>query len=309
MYMADYVNIFIPLVTHTDEQKIYGAKSEIIYIRTNASVPSVPQDPISVSNSSLQIILKWKPPSYPNGNITHYMVSWEQQSEDNELYELDYCLKGLKLPSWTWSPPLVEDHIKHNGTEDEKKIEICCTCPKTDSQIQKELEESAFRKTFENYLHNEVFVQRPAEGSRRRQDLGRVANSTMVAPTTLGLLNMWYRIEIQACNREALTVCSIAAYISARTMPEVKADDIVGPVTHVEENKPPETEEYELDFENMESIPLDPASYSQRDEILGQDNGPSLGFKGNYEEHIPYTHMNGGKKNGRILSMPHSSPS
>lgn len=25
------------LVTHTDEQKIYGAKSEIIYIRTNAS--------------------------------------------------------------------------------------------------------------------------------------------------------------------------------------------------------------------------------------------------------------------------------
>ncbi|XP_039202731.1 insulin receptor-like [Crotalus tigris] len=76
-----------------------------------------------------------------------------------------------------------------------------------------------------------------------------------------------------------------------------------------EENKPLETEEYELDFENMESIPLDPASYFQRDEILGQDNGPSLGFKGNYEEHIPYTHMNGGKKNGRILSMPHSSPS
>lgn len=128
----------------------------------------------------------------------------------------------------------------------------------------------------------------------------------MVAPTTLGLLNMstttpvvpeepkpfqmmvfkesvvisnlqhftGYRIEIQACNREALTVCSVAAYVSARTMPEgekafpnwvlsnqhvykrkheagllictdwlfpspsvlyllVKADDIVGPVTHV----------------------------------------------------------------------------
>ncbi|XP_058019223.1 insulin receptor [Ahaetulla prasina] len=253
------------LVTHTDEQKIYGAKSEIIYIRTNASVPSVPQDPISVSNSSSQIILKWKSPSHPNGNITHYMVSWEQQSEDNELYDLDYCLKGLKLPSWTWSPPLVEDHFKHNGTEGEKRNEECCTCPKTDSQIQKELEESAFRKTFENYLHNEVFVQRPAEGSRRRRDLGRVANSTMVAPTTVGLLNMstttpevpeepkpfqmmvfkesvvisnlqhftGYRIEIQACNREALTVCSVAAYVSARTMPEVKADDIVGPVTHV----------------------------------------------------------------------------
>lgn len=56
--------------------------------------PSVPLDPISVSNSSSQIILKWKPPSDPNGNITHYLVSWERQAEDSELYELDYCLKG-----------------------------------------------------------------------------------------------------------------------------------------------------------------------------------------------------------------------
>ena len=56
--------------------------------------PSVPLDPISVSNSSSQIILKWKPPSDPNGNITHYLVFWERQAEDSELYELDYCLKG-----------------------------------------------------------------------------------------------------------------------------------------------------------------------------------------------------------------------
>lgn len=76
-----------------------------------------------------------------------------------------------------------------------------------------------------------------------------------------------------------------------------------------EENKPLETEEYEMDFENMESIPLDPSSYTQRDKALGRDNGPSMALKGNYEEHIPYTHMNGGKKNGRILSMPRSSPS
>lgn len=58
------------------------------------AVPSVPLDPISVSNSSSQIILKWKPPSEPNGNITHYLVFWQQQAEDSELYELDYCLKG-----------------------------------------------------------------------------------------------------------------------------------------------------------------------------------------------------------------------
>ncbi|XP_073699705.1 insulin-like growth factor 1 receptor [Garra rufa] len=76
-----------------------------------------------------------------------------------------------------------------------------------------------------------------------------------------------------------------------------------------EENKAPESEEFDMDFENMESIPLDPSSYSQREESLSRDNGPSVGLRGNYEEHVPYTHMNGGKKNGRILSLPRSSPS
>ncbi|CAI9531425.1 unnamed protein product, partial [Staurois parvus] len=48
------------LVSSSDERaKTYGAKSDIIYIRTNETIPSVPLDPISVSNSSSQIILKW----------------------------------------------------------------------------------------------------------------------------------------------------------------------------------------------------------------------------------------------------------
>ncbi|NXV21853.1 INSR protein, partial [Cepphus grylle] len=257
------------LVTFSDERRTYGAKSEIIYVQTNATVPSVPLDPISVSNSSSQIILKWKPPSEPNGNITHYLVFWQQQAEDSELYELDYCLKGLKLPSRTWSPPFEsEDPQKYNQSENEDVSGECCSCPKTDSQIQKELEESAFRKTFENYLHNEVFVPRP---SRKRRDLGSVANATVVIPTVASSPNnsaaasenaeeqkpfekvrfkeslvisglrhfTGYRIELHACNHDAQeSRCSVAAYVSARTMPEAKADDIVGPVTHevVEKN-------------------------------------------------------------------------
>ncbi|NXM02557.1 INSR protein, partial [Tyrannus savana] len=257
------------LVTFSDERRTYGAKSEIIYIQTNATVPSVPLDPISVSNSSSQIILKWKPPSEPNGNITHYLVYWQQQAEDSELYELDYCLKGLKLPSRTWSPPFEsEDPQKYNQSENEDVSGECCSCPKTDSQIQKELEESAFRKTFENYLHNEVFVPRP---SRKRRDLASVANATVVIPTIPASSNnsaaaaegaeeqkpfekvlskeslvisglrhfTGYRIELHACNHDAQeSRCSVAAYVSARTMPEAKADDIVGPVSHevVEKN-------------------------------------------------------------------------
>lgn len=79
-----------------------GQCSELCLFPT-LTVPSVPLDPISVSNSSSQIILKWKPPSEPNGNITHYLVYWQEQAEDSELYELDYCLKGEWVsPSSAW---------------------------------------------------------------------------------------------------------------------------------------------------------------------------------------------------------------
>uniref|UniRef100_A0A4W5LTP3 Tyrosine-protein kinase catalytic domain-containing protein n=1 Tax=Hucho hucho TaxID=62062 RepID=A0A4W5LTP3_9TELE len=99
-----------------------------------------------------------------------------------------------------------------------------------------------------------------------------------------------------------------------------------------QENKPPEQEDFDLDMDNMESIPLDPSSYSQRgdhsssysqrgdhsssysqrgDHSSERDEaGSSLGLRqNNYEEHIPYTHMNGGKTNGQTLALPRSSPS
>ncbi|CDQ89883.1 unnamed protein product [Oncorhynchus mykiss] len=89
-----------------------------------------------------------------------------------------------------------------------------------------------------------------------------------------------------------------------------------------QENKPQEQEDFDLDMDNMESIPLDPSSYSQRgdhsssysqrgDHSSERDEaGSSLGLRQNsYEEHVPYTHMNGGKTNGRILALPRSSPS
>lgn len=71
--------------------------------------PSVPLEPSSSSNSSSQIILKWKPPNDPNGNITHYLVFCQRQPEAIELYKYDYCQKGeprcLYCPyvsTWFW---------------------------------------------------------------------------------------------------------------------------------------------------------------------------------------------------------------
>ncbi|TMS20147.1 Insulin receptor, partial [Larimichthys crocea] len=251
----------------SDEHQVHGAKSEIIYVRTNASKPSVPLDPISSSNSSSQIILKWKPPTSPNGNITHYRVICRKQPEDNDLKKFDYCLQGMKLPSRTPTHLDSEDEQKWNHTDEPASGGRCCACPKTDNQLKKEQEEKEFQKTFENYLHNEVFSSRP---SRRRRSVG-VANatetsffltklpilpfgSTTATPededtegskvelkvfskesTIISNLHHFtsYKIEIMACNHPTdLKRCSMATYVSARTMPEEKADDIPGPVTH-----------------------------------------------------------------------------
>uniref|UniRef100_A0A672HE81 Tyrosine-protein kinase receptor n=1 Tax=Salarias fasciatus TaxID=181472 RepID=A0A672HE81_SALFA len=254
-------------LSSSDEHQVHGAKSEIIYVRTNASKPSVPLDPISSSNSSSQIILKWKPPSSPNGNITHYRVICRKQREDSDLYKFDYCLQGMKLPSRTPTHLDSEDEQKWNHTDEPTSGGGCCACPKTDSQLKKEQEEIEYRKTFENYLHNEVFETRP---SRRRRSLG-VANGTQTpfflttipdlpfGSTTASpndededqegyklkvfskestvISNLYhftsYKIEIMACNHPTdFKRCSMATYVSARTMPEEKADDIPGPVTH-----------------------------------------------------------------------------
>lgn len=59
------------------------------------AVPSVPKDARAFANSSTKLVVKWLPPVYPNGNLTYYLVRWQQQPEDRELYQHNYCLKSL----------------------------------------------------------------------------------------------------------------------------------------------------------------------------------------------------------------------
>ncbi|XP_061879803.1 insulin receptor a [Entelurus aequoreus] len=249
----------------SDEHQVNGAKSDIIYVRTNATKPSVPLDPISSSNSSSQIILKWKPPNDPNGNITHYLVFCQRQAEASELYKFDYCQKGMKLPSRVPTQVDNDEEQRRNQTEEQGPGTRCCACPKTDKELKKEKEELEYRKTFENYLHNEVFEMKR---SRQRRAVMGIANQTHLLPTTASnrpagtnvpddeetfestksvvtvhtkestvISNLRhftsYQIEVHACNHPTDQArCSMAAYVSARTMPEDKADDILGPITY-----------------------------------------------------------------------------
>lgn len=63
----------------------------------------------------------------------------------------------MKLPSRTPTHLDSKEEQKWNHTDEPTSGGRCCACPKTDNQLKKEQEEIEYRKTFENYLHNEVF--------------------------------------------------------------------------------------------------------------------------------------------------------
>ncbi|NXS51366.1 INSRR protein, partial [Brachypteracias leptosomus] len=246
--------IFVRAITLTtaEEGRNYGAQSEVVYIRTMPAAPTVPRDVISMSNSSSHIVVRWKPPTQRNGNITYYLVLWQQLAEDMELYINDYCHKGLKLPTSSADTRFGDG----DGAEVEQDPEErCCPC-RPDGQLRVEGEAESFQKKFENFLHNSIIIPRtpkrrrnvvastspsntsweepPPPGQDPKPDFQIFEDKVVRDRVVLSRLRHFteYRIDIHACNHAAHTVgCSAATFVFARTMPELQADNIPGNVT------------------------------------------------------------------------------
>ncbi|KAM3870609.1 insulin-like growth factor 1a receptor [Diretmus argenteus] len=268
--------IFVKAITlQVEDKHIAGAKSDMVYIRTRPSQPSMPKDSRAYANSSTKLVVKWSPPVSPNGNLTFYLVRWQQQTEDRELYQHNYCSKELKIPIRISATGLsdMEDNTKPTKSDlagGEKGP--CCVCPKTPEEKDREKDDRVFLKVFENFLHNAIFLPRPPD-RRRRRDVFGVANNTLSRDvrgniTTPGLegnstdgipplrefpfredrstteyieiFNLQpftvYRIDIHACNQEVRR-CSAAAFVFSRTKPAEKADDIPGKVIYERDEK------------------------------------------------------------------------
>ncbi|XP_058855196.1 insulin-like growth factor 1 receptor [Acipenser ruthenus] len=263
--------IFVKAITltTTEEGLVHGAKSEVVYIRTSPSVPSVPADVRSYSNSSSKLLVKWSTPTHPNGNFTYYLLRWQQQPEDKELYLHNYCSKELKIPIRIPATGAIDPDEDTNPAKTESgggDKGPCCPCPKTEAEIKAEAEDASYRKVFENFLHNSIFVPRPLDRRRREvfamanaslprgssnntgQDLGANVTGSEKAEreypfhdttvngkewTEISHLQHFtvYRIDIHACNHEVGQGCSAANFVFARTKPAEKVDDIPGPVT------------------------------------------------------------------------------
>uniref|UniRef100_UPI00358E5829 insulin receptor-like n=1 Tax=Myxine glutinosa TaxID=7769 RepID=UPI00358E5829 len=241
----------------------HGAKSNVLFIRTNASAPTIPRDVVLTSQFSSNLTVKWKAPLNSNGNVTHYHIRWHRQAEDAELYTLDYCLRDLKMP--TRSPTILKTDAAGGGRINSSgpggvNSEVCCSCPKSERELQREREQVAFQKAFETFLHNQVFRPRTLQAQVTPRSLWNFntthstafpsAQATQQSPARIqypfyetkvfaqeqmvisGLHHFTvYLVEVHACNHKYESVgCSAANYIHARTLAKVHADDIPGPV-------------------------------------------------------------------------------
>ncbi|XP_077883482.1 insulin receptor-related protein isoform X3 [Ictidomys tridecemlineatus] len=250
--------VFVRAITLTtaEDSPHQGAQSPIVYLRTLPAAPTVPQDVISTSNSSSHLLVRWKPPTQRNGNITYYLVLWQRLAEDGDLYLNDYCHRGLRLPT--------SNHDSRFDREDgELEAETepgCCPCqhsPPGQALPPLEAQEASFQKKFENFLHNAITIpkspwkvtslnkspERDLVRHRRAAGTLRLGGNSSdfeiqedKVPRERAVLSglrhfTEYRIDIHACNHAAHTVgCSAATFVFARTMPHREADGIPGKV-------------------------------------------------------------------------------
>ncbi|XP_053722532.1 insulin-like growth factor 1 receptor isoform X1 [Synchiropus splendidus] len=172
--------VFVKAITlAVDDKHTPSAKSKVVYIRTSPAAPSMPLDVRAYSNSTTQLVVRWSAPTSPNGNQTYYLVRWQQQAEDRELYQHNYCSKDLKIPIRVAAVGVgdpEEDTSPTKPDPDEADKGPCCPCPKSVEDLEAEAADASYRKVFENFLHNSIFTPRPPD--RRRRDVFGVANST-----------------------------------------------------------------------------------------------------------------------------------
>uniref|UniRef100_A0A8K9VFA2 Tyrosine-protein kinase receptor n=1 Tax=Oncorhynchus mykiss TaxID=8022 RepID=A0A8K9VFA2_ONCMY len=233
--------IYVKAITLVAEDRhILGAKSEVVYIRTSPSEPSMPLDVRTYSNSSTNLVVRWSPPASPNGNHTYYLVRWQQQAEDRELYQHNYCSKELKIPVRIAATGLTDMEEDLKPTKPDvgggDKGPCCPSDHRPPDRRRRDLFGVANRTihrgvtTYPNATSPDLWANATeAELADREYDFVEWAVSERelqisgLQPFTV------YRIDIHACNQQVKR-CSAAEFVFSRTKPAEKADDIPGPV-------------------------------------------------------------------------------
>ncbi|CAJ0600209.1 unnamed protein product [Cylicocyclus nassatus] len=162
-----------------------SAVSNIAFVRTRFAVPDPPRLTKAEALGTDEILLEWDPPLQPNGDISHYVVSWRAMDDvhmnqnmgaavcydDVARSSLDISLgaaDGLLEPSSTPAPKVTSMLMgaASAGKDTCPRSEGCCKCPP--KALSTDADENIESQTeFENAVHNVVFVQNQLARQRR----------------------------------------------------------------------------------------------------------------------------------------------
>ncbi|KRZ35241.1 Insulin receptor [Trichinella pseudospiralis] len=168
-----------------------GGISKVVYVRTAFGHPSSIILKKVESRSPWTIYLEWEPPLLPNGEVTHYMISYVEKvratSSDRNYCEEppDYSVNLDKLPGSNSAAALhraltaaqMDLSSWHHGSSEGFCSQVkCCECSATTiSNISGPVpnhellaSEQKERAVFENIIHNIVFVS----NRHKRQVIG-----------------------------------------------------------------------------------------------------------------------------------------
>ncbi|KAK5976312.1 hypothetical protein GCK32_004451 [Trichostrongylus colubriformis] len=154
--------------------------------RINGNGPEYVTAMIGNSHIKPHTLLEWDPPAQPNGDISHYVVSWRAMNDaymnqhmgsavchDDITRSLDLSLglaEGPREPTTTPAPRAVSVLLSDTGdsqTDTCPRSEGCCKC--TPKAVSSELDEGVESQTaFENAVHNVVFIQKKEVARKRR---------------------------------------------------------------------------------------------------------------------------------------------
>nr|WML96173.1 insulin receptor [Colaphellus bowringi] len=254
--LKPYTQYAFYVKTYTIASEKNGSQSEIQYFRTLPSMPSSPVNLNVFSTSSDSLRITWAPPSYPNGQITHYIVSGKKHQNGYMHTEDCQDLKKYMTPE---SELPKEEHRFTSTTLPPKKD--TCQCDNNHKiRINIDEQEELARIKFEDKLHNEVYQKRSSKKKRSPPEFPKNANKAppltynQIQNVTENGTNIWesfnfpvygrnnfsisrlhhftlYDINVQACRKiegenDRESPCSSTSMQTHRTLSKLGAENI-----------------------------------------------------------------------------------
>ncbi|XP_054719002.1 insulin-like peptide receptor [Uloborus diversus] len=159
--------------TYTTASGRQGAQSSVVYFKTDSSIPTPPVNIKAHSTLHGEIVISWKPPKTPNGNVTHYIVEGSHDKEQADFVnQRNYCLEPLPYPKYrkpSHDDELVKlptDYVNSSFSEGNQSAD-CCPCEKEHRNLEDD-DNAEFQIHFEDFLHNNVYKKNPNLFRRKR---------------------------------------------------------------------------------------------------------------------------------------------